>query len=97
MAVGIVLGAGLFAATSVILLRGGTLLGPHLQLLRWFFPGYTVSWPGAALVAVYGLAGGYLLGQAVARLRNGLITIYLRFARTRLAHHVASDLLDKLS
>lgn len=97
MAVGLVLGAGLFAATSVILLRGGTPLGPHLQLLHWFFPGYTVSWTGSLLAAAYGLACGYLLGQAVAHLRNGLIGLYLRFARSRLVHHVARDLLDRMS
>lgn len=68
-----VLGAsGLFVATSWLLIRGGEqrgeeeVIGPHLALLGNFYPGYTVSWPGAFVGALYAgitaALAGYCLG-----------------------------------
>ena len=68
---------GLFIATIVLVLHGGADPGPMLGQLRYFFPGYSVSFGGAfigaawaavtfyALGAVFGLCfGGLLLHQA---------------------------------
>jgi len=53
-------GLGLFVATAWLVLRGGTVVGPHLGLLANYLPGYTVTWTGA----IVGLAYGALLGAA---------------------------------
>ena len=42
-------GVGLFVATVWLLIRGGPFVGQHLSLLRNYFPGYSVSWPGSIL------------------------------------------------
>ena len=63
---------GLFAATSVLLVKGGQDVGKHLQLLRHYLPGYTVTWPGALLGLVYGAGVGALMGAAIARLYNAV-------------------------
>ena len=75
IAVGLVFAVGLLAATNILILRGGPVIGPHLSLLRWYFPGYSVTVGGSLIGAVYALVAGYGLGLAVA-------TIYNRLARS---------------
>jgi hypothetical protein len=67
-AVGTLCAFGLFGATVVLLLKGappGVLIGPNLETLGNFLPGYGVSWIGsiigAAYAAVIGFVGGYLI------------------------------------
>lgn len=69
---------GLFLATALLLIQGGDDVGQHLARLSWYLPGYSVSWPGALLGAVYGLILGGATGwvtasvyNAVARAREG--------------------------
>jgi hypothetical protein len=62
---GLIAGAGLFLATAVLLIRGGEEPGPMLGLLRYFFPGYEVSWSGAFVGALWGLIAGAAIGVAV--------------------------------
>ena len=64
--------AGLCLATVWLLVRGGPDVGRHLGLLSNYFPGYSVSWPGAALGLVYGGLTGALLGSSVAWIYNRL-------------------------
>lgn len=66
-------GCGLFVATAWLLLRGGPNVGQHLSLLRNYFPGYSVSWPGALLGFLYGAAAGALLGWTIAAVYNRLV------------------------
>lgn len=66
-------GTALFLATAWLLLRGGPMVGQHLGLLGHYFPGYTVTWPGAFLGFVYGALVGGLLGYAVAWVYNQLV------------------------
>ena len=54
-------GSGLALATAWLVVQGGPNVGQHLQLLRNYLPGYTVTWPGALL----GFAYGALLGAVV--------------------------------
>ena len=71
VAMGAVGGAGGAGATAVLLLRGGPLVGLHLQRLGFYFPGYNVSWGGALVGLVEGAlwaaAGGYVLGMLFSR------------------------------
>ncbi len=68
-------GTGLFLATAWLLIQGGEVVGPHLGLLGVYFPGYSVSWPGAFLGFLYGAITGGVMGWAIA-------WFYNRFART---------------
>ncbi len=73
---GMVGGAGLFLATTWLVLRGGDDVGAHLGLLANYFPGYDVTWGGAFLGFFYGALVGAVLGFCVA-------WVYNRVADTR--------------
>jgi hypothetical protein len=71
--------AGLFLATALLLLRGGAqhqdgtpIIGPHLGLLANYFPGYTVTWTGAFIGAVYAGVTSAILGYLVAWVYNAV-------------------------
>lgn len=65
-------GVLLCVATVWLVIRGGEVVGPHLGLLRYYFPGYTVSWGGAAIGFLYGALVGGLIGGSVAWIYNKL-------------------------
>lgn len=67
-------GTGLMLATVWLLLQGGDTIGPHLGLLSNYFPGYSVTWPGALLGFVYGAFVGAFSGWSLAWLYNVLAT-----------------------
>src|SRR6185295_17338006 len=72
IAFGLLLGVGLFLATIVLVLKGGDHPGPHLSLLRVYFPGYSVTVIGSAVGFVYAFVVGYALGRTIATLYNKL-------------------------
>ena len=63
---------GLFAATIVLVIKGGPNPGPHLALLGIYLPGYSVTWSGAFIGAAYASVVGYAAGRVVAALYNRL-------------------------
>ena len=65
-------GTGLMLATVWLLIRGGPNIGQHLSLLSVYFPGYSVTWPGAAVGFVYGCLTCGVAGWAVAWIYNRL-------------------------
>jgi hypothetical protein len=65
-------GGTLFVATVWLLLRGGDNVGQHLGLLANYFPGYSVSWPGAVLGLLYGALTGAIVGSSLAWIYNRL-------------------------
>jgi hypothetical protein len=67
---GMVGGTGLFVATVWLLVKGGKLVGAHLNLLGNYFPGYSVTWGGAVLGFFYGALAGAVLGWSVAWIYN---------------------------
>ena len=67
-----VMGCGLFAATAWLVIKGGPTVGPTLGLLRAYYPGYSVTWPGAFVGFAYGALTGAVLGWCVASLYNFL-------------------------
>ena len=71
IALGGILGLGLFAATIVLVIRGGEDVGRHLGRLGIVLPGYDVTAGGAFLGLVYGFVIGYALGRLLAP-REGL-------------------------
>lgn len=73
IAIGLLFGVGLFLATMVLVLKGGPNPGPHLGLLRIYFPGYSVTWIGAFIGFVYSFVIGYAIGRTIATVYNRLI------------------------
>jgi hypothetical protein len=72
IAVGLLLGGGLFAATNILVLKGGPTVGQHLGLLSVFFPGYRVSFFGSLIGFVYAFVLGYALGRIIGEVYNRL-------------------------
>ncbi len=72
VAFGLVCGIGLFLATVILVVQGGPNPGPHLGLLRVYFPGYSVTWLGSVIGFVYAFVGGYAIGRTVATIYNRL-------------------------
>ena len=66
VATGLVLGGGLFAATLVLVLKGGVDQGSHLGRLSQVLPGYSVSTGGAFIGFFYAFVIGYALGRVLA-------------------------------
>ena len=70
--VGLFSGAGLAVATLWLVVRGGPNVGQHLSLLRYYFPGYTVSPLGAMVGFCYAALIGALLGWSTAWIYNSI-------------------------
>jgi hypothetical protein len=78
VAMGTVFALGIFLMTVTLLIKGappGLRVGPHLGLLGIYMPGYSVSWAGAVIGAVYAWIAGAALGFVWAALWN--LTHYL--------------------
>jgi uncharacterized membrane protein YhaH (DUF805 family) len=73
MVFGMVGGTGLFVATLWLLVRRGHDVGRHLRLLSNFFPGYSVTLPGAFIGFFYGALLGAIIGWSVAWVYNQVV------------------------
>ena len=73
IAIGLLLGLGLFIATIVLVIKGGPNPGPHLILLRIYFPGYRITVLGAVIGFVYAFVIGYALGRLIGTVYNRLV------------------------
>jgi len=67
---GSLFGGALFLATLWLVIKGGPNPGPHLSLLRQYFPGYSVTWGGSFLGLLYGYAVGFISGYILGRVYN---------------------------
>ena len=75
----------MFLATATLLVTdsGGHPVGPNLSAFSTFWPGYSVTWVGAVVGALYaGLAGG-LVGLALAVFWNFAHIVILGLAALR--------------
>jgi len=73
VAMGSVFALALFLMTIALLIRGAPLgmqVGPHLSLLGIYLPGYSVSWGGGVIGAVYAWIVGAMIGFVWAALWN---------------------------
>jgi hypothetical protein len=75
LAFGLMCGLGLFIATAILVMRGGTVVGPHLALLGIYLRGYEVTWAGAFVGLLYGLVLGYVAGWSIGAVYNRLVRI----------------------
>lgn len=85
VAVGALGGGGLFAATVILLVKGGAHVGRNLALLQQYFPGYTVTWPGAFIGLGYGFLVGFGAGWLLAVTRNAALWCYLLIVKLKAA------------
>lgn len=70
---GLLMGLGLFLATNVLVVKGGPNPGPHLSLLKVYFPGYRVTFFGSLIGFVYAFVIGYALGRLIGLVYNKLV------------------------
>ena len=73
VAFGLTGGFGLLAATWILVLRGGSTVGPHLGLLSQYFPGYSVTFLGGLIGFVYAFVAGYAFGRLIGWVYNRLV------------------------
>lgn len=90
IAVGLVAGLAVVAATSFHVLAAPA-QAPDLALLAQFFPGYEISWTGAAAGFVWSFVTGFLAGWLVALIRNLSIATWWFATRARAELFSASD------
>ena len=72
IALGLLFGAGLFLTTILLVVRGGQEVGPHLNLLGMFLPGYRVSVAGAFIGFAYLFVIGYAVGRLIGSVYNSM-------------------------
>lgn len=72
IALGLLLGGGLFVATIFLVIKGGPDVGQHLSLISVFFPGYSVTLAGSVIGFIYAFVVGYALGRLVGTVYNRL-------------------------
>ena len=72
---GIILGLIIFIATIWLVLKGGPVVGPHLELLGQFFIGYRVSFWGSIIGFFWGFAVGSLIGTTIGWIYNRIVEL----------------------
>jgi hypothetical protein len=68
-------GMTFFLMTAWLLLKGGSQVGAHLQLLNHYFIGYSVSWTGSVVGAFYGMLLGGVVGWTIAVIYNKIVEL----------------------
>ena len=76
-AMGLVSGLNIFLATIWLIIKGGKMVGPNLQLLNQYLAGYAVTLKGAFIGFGYFLFWGFLFGWLFAYLRNLFLAFYI--------------------
>jgi hypothetical protein len=76
-AAGSVSGLLFFFATIWLIVKGGEVVGPNLQLLSQYFVGYTVTMRGALVAFGYSFLWGFLFGWLFTYLRNFFLAYYI--------------------
>jgi protoporphyrinogen oxidase len=94
LSLGSVAGVLLFLATLLLVLKGGEIVGPRLQLLNQYFPGYRVTAPGALLGLAYGFVTGFIGGWTIAVLRNASMFLYMALIHRRAERDLVRRLLE---
>ena len=75
LSLGLLFGLAIFIATNWLVLKGGKVVGPHLQLLSQYFIGYRVSFFGSLIGFAYGFAVGTFSGSLIGWIYNKITTV----------------------
>lgn len=94
IAIGLLTGFGIFAATNFLVLKGGEVIGTNLGLLSQFFIGYDVDFRGSLIGLVYGVIVGFVIGWLIAAIRNFVFTIYIHLFKLRGSISAVNDYID---
>lgn len=94
MATGTTLGVLLLAATLFLVVKGGTLVGPHLSLLVHYFPGYRVTLLGGFIGFLYAFVLGFGAGWLFALIRNTGLLLYFAMVRRSAERQIFLKLLN---
>lgn len=94
VALGLLGGLIVFAATNYLVFKGGEVVGPNLSLLAQFYPGYEVSVAGSFIGFFYGLISGFVLGWLIAFLRNCAVALYIHVVKVKSSMSAVSDYID---
>lgn len=65
----------IFIATNWLVLKGGQVVGPHMGLLDQFLIGYSVSFVGSLIGALYVFVIGYVSGLFIAAIYNWVLSL----------------------
>jgi hypothetical protein len=95
LAIGAAVGLTVGVITIVALLRD-PVRGFGLGLLANYLPGYTVTWPGVALGALWAGVAGFVAGWFVAFCRNTVLAVWLLYIRARTSLAPSRDFLDHI-
>lgn len=71
----VICGLALFLMTAWLVLMDGPQVGAHLQLLRNYFPGYSVTWSGSIIGFFYGAFVGGVIGWLIGTIYNRVVGI----------------------
>jgi protoporphyrinogen oxidase len=94
LSMGTIAGLLVFLATIILVLKGGDVVGPRLQLLNQYFPGYTVTMFGSLLGLCYGFITGFVGGWGFAFLRNASVFLYTALIQRRAERLLLRNLLE---
>lgn len=94
LSVGTAAGVLLFLATLFLVLKGGDVVGPNLQLLSQYLPGYSVTASGSVLGLAYGFTVGFVVGWGLAFLRNATLFLHMAVIQRRAELSVLRRILD---
>jgi hypothetical protein len=75
LVLGLLFGIIIFMATNWLVLKGGSQVGPHLQLLSQYFIGYRVTFWGSFIGFAYGFALGTLSGAFIGWVYNKIASL----------------------
>ena len=75
---GTVLALAVFVATNWLVLKGGEVVGPHMQLLDQFYWGYSVTFVGSIIGAAYSFVSGYVAGLLIGWIYNAVVFLRSR-------------------
>ena len=94
LSLGTAAGLFIFLATLALMLKGGGVVGPNLQLLSQYFPGYTVSASGSVVGLACGFVSGFVFGWGFAFLRNAAVFLYMAVVHRRAEFDALRRLLE---
>ena len=94
LSMGTTAGLFLFLVTLALVLKGGDVVGPNLQLLNQFFPGYSVTMSGSVLGLSYGFVSGFVGGWGFAFLRNSMMFFYAAVIHRRAELYLLRKILE---
>jgi len=70
ISVALILALILFAATNILVMKGGPRVGQHLEILVQYFPGYSVTFVGSLIGAAWIAVVGYILARVACGIYN---------------------------